>query len=181
MRSLRASGSTQGAPKPGSVFRRILRLTAKPSEEACQLAPLRAKPASWTRLTAVTWNYGDSSMPEVGVTYFAGTFVRHPLAIAAASAVLRHLQQAGSQLYQSLNERAYRLAKDLNRTSKTSAFRFTYNSVAPCFASASPKRLAIQACFSIYLREKGFTSGKADLSSFRQPTPTKTLLSWPEQ
>ena len=30
------------------------------------------------------WQYGDDSMPTVGVTYFAGTFVRHPLALAAA-------------------------------------------------------------------------------------------------
>ena len=38
------------------------------------------------------WQYGDDSMPTVGVTYFAGTFVRHPLALAAAKAVLEHLQ-----------------------------------------------------------------------------------------
>ena len=30
------------------------------------------------------WQYGDDSVPTVGVTYFAGTFVRHPLALAAA-------------------------------------------------------------------------------------------------
>src|SRR5580704_17780929 len=30
------------------------------------------------------WRYGDNSFPEVGVTFFAGTFVRHPLALAAA-------------------------------------------------------------------------------------------------
>ena len=35
------------------------------------------------------WQYGDDSVPTVGVTYFAGTFVRHPLALAAAKAVLR--------------------------------------------------------------------------------------------
>ena len=29
------------------------------------------------------WQYGDDSIPTVGVTYFAGTFVRHPLALAA--------------------------------------------------------------------------------------------------
>ncbi len=28
------------------------------------------------------WEYGDDSVPSVGVTYFAGTFVRHPLALA---------------------------------------------------------------------------------------------------
>src|SRR3546814_13497608 len=28
------------------------------------------------------WQFGDDSVPTVGVTYFAGTFVRHPLALA---------------------------------------------------------------------------------------------------
>ena len=41
------------------------------------------------------WSYGDDSFPEVGVTFFAGTFVRHPLALAAARAVLLHLKEAG--------------------------------------------------------------------------------------
>ena len=41
------------------------------------------------------WQYGDDSIPTVGVTYFAGTFVRHPLALAAAKAVLEHLREAG--------------------------------------------------------------------------------------
>src|SRR3546814_17344769 len=27
------------------------------------------------------WQFGDDSVPTVGVTYFAGTFVRHPLAL----------------------------------------------------------------------------------------------------
>ncbi len=34
------------------------------------------------------WQYGDDSIPEAGVTFFAGTFVRHPVAMAAALAVL---------------------------------------------------------------------------------------------
>ena len=34
------------------------------------------------------WSFGDASFPDVGVTFFAGTFVRHPLALAAAVAVL---------------------------------------------------------------------------------------------
>ena len=30
------------------------------------------------------WQYGDESLPRMGVTFFAGTFVRHPLALAAS-------------------------------------------------------------------------------------------------
>ncbi|MDB5969250.1 MAG: glutamate-semialdehyde -aminomutase [Hydrocarboniphaga sp.] len=37
------------------------------------------------------WQYGDASVPEIGVTYFAGTFVRHPLALAAVRASLQAL------------------------------------------------------------------------------------------
>lgn len=41
------------------------------------------------------WQFGDDSIPEVGVTFFAGTFVRHPLALAAAEAVLLKLKSLG--------------------------------------------------------------------------------------
>lgn len=59
------------------------------------------------------WQYGDGSFPEVGVTFFAGTFVRHPLALAAAKAVLTHLKQSGPGLQQRLAERTARLADQL--------------------------------------------------------------------
>ncbi|AMR34635.1 type I polyketide synthase [Mucilaginibacter sp. PAMC 26640] len=48
------------------------------------------------------WQYGDLSVPEVGVTYFAGTFVRHPLALAAAKASLQHMKDRGPALQQKI-------------------------------------------------------------------------------
>ena len=60
------------------------------------------------------WDYGDGSIPGVGVTYFAGTFVRHPLALAAAKAALLHLKQAGPALQNTLNQSVTELAEDLN-------------------------------------------------------------------
>ncbi len=59
------------------------------------------------------WQYGDTSFPEVGVTFFAGTFVRHPLALAAAKAVLMHLKEAGPELQQRLTDRTARLADEI--------------------------------------------------------------------
>jgi amino acid adenylation domain-containing protein len=44
------------------------------------------------------WEYGDDSAPEVGVTFFAGTFIRHPLTIAATRAVLLKLKAEGPAL-----------------------------------------------------------------------------------
>ena len=60
------------------------------------------------------WQFGDDSVPEIGVTYFAGTFVRHPLALAAARAVLRHMKAQGPALQQGLTAKATRLAGLLN-------------------------------------------------------------------
>ncbi len=60
------------------------------------------------------WQYGDDSAPEVGVTFFAGTFVRHPLALAAARAVLLHLREAGSGLQRELNAKTAKLAERLD-------------------------------------------------------------------
>jgi amino acid adenylation domain-containing protein len=60
------------------------------------------------------WNYGDDSAPEVGVTFFAGTFVRHPLALAAVRAVLQHLKAHGPDLQEQVARRAAGLADLLN-------------------------------------------------------------------
>ena len=60
------------------------------------------------------WQYGDDSVPTVGVTYFAGTFVRHPLALAAAKASLEHLKQHGTALQTELNDRTAAMADELS-------------------------------------------------------------------
>ena len=60
------------------------------------------------------WQYGDDSGPEVGVTFFAGTFVRHPLAMAAARAVLNHLKAAGPALQADLNAKTKKIAESLD-------------------------------------------------------------------
>jgi amino acid adenylation domain-containing protein len=61
------------------------------------------------------WYYGDDSIPTVGVTYFAGTFVRHPLALAAAHAVLNHLKKHGPSLQEALTAQTTDMVKALNR------------------------------------------------------------------
>jgi amino acid adenylation domain-containing protein len=60
------------------------------------------------------WQYGDDSMPTVGVTYFAGTFVRHPLALAAAKASLEFLKAQGPALQERLNTRTAAMSDELN-------------------------------------------------------------------
>ena len=69
------------------------------------------KPMYMDALDGGPWQFGDDSAPEVGVTFFAGTFVRHPLALAAAKSVLTHLKQEGPELQVKVAEKGARVAK----------------------------------------------------------------------
>lgn len=60
------------------------------------------------------WQYGDDSIPSVGVTYFAGTFVRHPLALSAAKVVLEHLKREGPALQANLTLSTTAMVDELN-------------------------------------------------------------------
>jgi acyl transferase domain-containing protein/acetylornithine/succinyldiaminopimelate/putrescine aminotransferase len=59
------------------------------------------------------WQFGDTSVPEVGVTFFAGTFVRHPAALAAVRAVLERLRAEGPALQQGLGRRTMAMVDEV--------------------------------------------------------------------
>ncbi|MBX9602041.1 MAG: amino acid adenylation domain-containing protein [Bryobacteraceae bacterium] len=60
------------------------------------------------------WQYGDDSFPDKGVTFFAGTFIRHPLAMAGAHATLTFLRKQPSEFWSGIRARADRLAGSIN-------------------------------------------------------------------
>ncbi|AGU50369.1 putative polyketide synthase PksJ [Variovorax paradoxus B4] len=74
---------------------------------------IAGKRAFMDALDGGAWQYGDDSIPGVGVTYFAGTFVRHPLALAAAKASLTHLKEAGPSLQTGLTGSTAAMADEL--------------------------------------------------------------------
>ncbi|MFL5542472.1 MAG: aminotransferase class III-fold pyridoxal phosphate-dependent enzyme, partial [Longimicrobiaceae bacterium] len=59
------------------------------------------------------WSFGDDSYPAADQTFFAGTFCKHPVTMAAAHAILLHLQERGQALYDDLHARASRLVTGL--------------------------------------------------------------------
>ncbi|MGO4393371.1 amino acid adenylation domain-containing protein [Variovorax sp. M-6] len=75
---------------------------------------IAGKRAFMDSLDGGAWQYGDDSVPTVGVTYFAGTFVRHPLALAAAKAALEHLKQDNNKLQTQLNLHTAAMADELS-------------------------------------------------------------------
>ena len=66
------------------------------------------------RVDGGPWRYGDDSAPRGDVIYFGGTYVKHPLALAAAKAALSELERHGQEAYDELNRRTARLAGELN-------------------------------------------------------------------
>lgn len=60
------------------------------------------------------WQFGDDSAPTVGVTYFAGTFVRHPLALAAAKGALEILNDIGEEGLRELNHKSDEWVQEIN-------------------------------------------------------------------
>ncbi|WP_156114120.1 aspartate aminotransferase family protein [Myxosarcina sp. GI1] len=60
------------------------------------------------------WNYGDRTCPQAKKTFFAGTYCKHPLAMATARAVLLEIKSQGVPLQQQLTQRTAELVATLN-------------------------------------------------------------------
>ncbi|MHA6316571.1 hybrid non-ribosomal peptide synthetase/type I polyketide synthase [Altererythrobacter sp. CAU 1778] len=102
-----------------------------------------------------SWNYGDDSVPEVAPTFFAGTFVRHPLALAACNAVLDFLERSGPQMQADLASRTAGLVERIDAAfaSRGVAVRAPTYSSWFMLDTANGDRLG--ALFNQHMRLKG--------------------------
>lgn len=101
------------------------------------------------------WQYGDDSYPEVGVTFMAGTFVRHPLAMAACKAVLIHLKEQGPQYQERLNSRTAAMIARLNALLEKNNVPTHIEHFASIFYFSFPSDFRFGSLFYYSLREKG--------------------------
>ncbi len=102
-----------------------------------------------------SWRFGDDSIPQVGVTFFAGTFVRHPLTMAAVRAALTHLKDAGPALQSALNDKASALADDLRGLFAEYGFPSPVENFASWFFFPSPMESRLARLIYYHLREQG--------------------------
>ncbi len=116
---------------------------------------LAGTPTYMDALDGGAWQYGDDSFPQVGVTFYAGTFMRHPLAMAAVRASLRHLKESGHALQTELAAKTSALVADLNAM----LAEYNYPSQLETFSSwfyfpvpADPK---LARMLHFHLREQG--------------------------
>ena len=73
------------------------------------------------------WSFGDDSSPQDGVTYFAGTFVRHPLALAACKASLEILKTNPQGIFGDLNKKSEKFVNQLNQIFVNENFPLTFD------------------------------------------------------
>ncbi len=102
-----------------------------------------------------TWKYGDDSIPEAGVTYFAGTFVRHPLALAAAKASLDYMKAKGPGLQESITAKAKRLADGMNRIAEERGLPLYIARFGSLWKIKFKKEYAYSELLFTLMREKG--------------------------
>jgi len=101
------------------------------------------------------WRFGDDSGPEAGVTFFAGTFVRHPLALAAARAVLLKLKQEGPELQRGLNLRNTAFVERLKKVVAELGAPVQVNHFSSWFVVSFPHDLPLAPVYFTLMREKG--------------------------
>ncbi len=101
------------------------------------------------------WRFGDGSYPEVGVTFFAGTFVRHPLTVAAIKAVLEHFKEEGPALQERLNEKTARMVKRINECFEQSNVPSRVEHFGSIFYFGFPSEERFTSLFYYFLRAKG--------------------------
>jgi glutamate-1-semialdehyde aminotransferase len=101
------------------------------------------------------WQFGDASFPEVGLTFFAGTFVRHPLALAAAEAVLTRLKAEGPELQQGLASKVERFVTHMQQHLARVQAPIQINHFSSFFYVTYPNELTHAGLLFYLLREKG--------------------------
>jgi amino acid adenylation domain-containing protein len=101
------------------------------------------------------WQFGDESYPAIGVTFFAGTFVRHPLVLAAMHAVLLHLREQGPALQERLNKRTAELVQRLNQVLQAEQVPTHIETFGSFFYFGFPASERLSSLFYFYLRDKG--------------------------
>ncbi len=101
------------------------------------------------------WQFGDNSIPEIGVTFFAGTFVRHPMALAAAEAVLLKLKEGGVELQQSLSVKVEKFVKQMRQHFKHVGAPINIDYFSSFFYVTYAPEVTYGGLLFYLLREKG--------------------------
>jgi glutamate-1-semialdehyde aminotransferase/surfactin synthase thioesterase subunit len=89
------------------------------------------------------WKYGDASTPLVDQIWFAGTFNKNPMTMAAAVAALSHLKASGPELQTTLNQRTDAFVGELNRFFETTSTQIQVHHFGSMLRFRVPRQLEL--------------------------------------
>jgi amino acid adenylation domain-containing protein len=101
------------------------------------------------------WNYGDDSVPMTAPTFFAGTFVRHPIVLAATRATLQHIKGSGSELYSRVAARTEALVAEINSDLSARGIRQSIHGYKSWFVTDFGSQDPLGALLYVQLRLNG--------------------------
>jgi amino acid adenylation domain-containing protein len=101
------------------------------------------------------WAFGDDSFPEVGVTFFAGTFVRHPLVLASMWSVLNHIKDTGPSLQENLAQKTAVLVGRLTDLFESHGVATKIESYSSWFYFHFHNEHPLAPLFYYHMRERG--------------------------
>ena len=101
------------------------------------------------------WNYGDDSSPDGVITYFASTFIKNPISVAAGHAAIQEIQRLGPALQEDLNEKTIRFAERLREVFLRTKAPFMIQSASSFFMIKYADGSPLNRLFNYYLRTHG--------------------------
>ncbi|MDQ1610286.1 MAG: hypothetical protein QOG00_217 [Pyrinomonadaceae bacterium] len=101
------------------------------------------------------WNYGDSSYPEADVTYFTGTYFKHPLIMPALLATLNYVKERGLSLQEELDEKTSYVVDTVNAYLEETQTPMKVVRLGSLFRFLYPGELKYADLFYYHLLEKG--------------------------
>ncbi|MBK8563870.1 MAG: amino acid adenylation domain-containing protein [Saprospiraceae bacterium] len=101
------------------------------------------------------WGYGDDSSPEGVIAYFASTFIKNPISVAAAHAALREIQRLGPGLQQELNAKTQAFATHIREIFLRKKAPLMIQSASSFFMIKNADAKPLTRLFNYVLRTKG--------------------------
>lgn len=101
------------------------------------------------------WAYGDDSFPQAPVTFFAGTFVRHPLAMAALKAMLETLAAKPPLFWEAMNAKGDRLGQTMDRWFVENDMPFALPNCGSLLYLRIDDRAPLAPLIGTHLRDRG--------------------------
>jgi non-ribosomal peptide synthase protein (TIGR01720 family) len=101
------------------------------------------------------WRFGDDSYPEADITASGGTMIKHPLSLAAANAIVKHLETEGPDLQEKLNQKAATVATELNIFYQAAGLPVHIEQFSSFFRPTFTGNRKFEGLFQYYLRMEG--------------------------